>query len=142
MDATHTLTTDVAAVPDRPCPQPTFPGCRPLHLPRDGIDAFEGRLAYWDAATETACVCEPTTPYHEHPSRLLTQLTTRIAAVRASPFACYGSIDLMMRDAHGDPQRIMQADESVYLNPAHTGPGPAAMVVGEDDLPDVRRGVR
>ena len=31
----------------------------------------------------------------------------------------------------------MQADESVYLHPARAKPGPAAMVVGEDDFPDV-----
>ena len=31
----------------------------------------------------------------------------------------------------------MQADESVYLHPGRARPGPAAMVVGEDDFPDV-----
>ncbi len=31
----------------------------------------------------------------------------------------------------------MQADESVYLHPGRAKPGPAAMVVGEDDFPDV-----
>ena len=136
MDATHTLPTDVAAVSGRPRAQPEFPGCRPMHLPRNRIDTFEGRLEHWDAATETAWVCEPTTPYHERPSRVLTQLTTPTAAVRGSPIACYCSMDLLVRDAHGEPQRIMQADESVYLHPAHAGPGPAAMV-GDDDFPDV-----
>ena len=41
----------------------------PVRLPRSRIDRFEGRLEYWDAATETAWICEPTTPYHERPSR-------------------------------------------------------------------------
>ena len=114
-----------------------FPGCKPVRLPRSRIDRFEGRLEYWDSATETAWICEPTTPYHERPSRLLTRLAERIAGVRGSPIESYGSMDLLLRDAGGEPRRIMQADESVYLHPARAKPGPAAMVVGEDDFPDV-----
>ena len=109
-----------------------------MRLPRTEIDRFEGRLEYWDAATETAWICEPTTPYHERPSRLLTRLAELIGRVRGSPIESYGSMDLLLRDASGEPRRIMQADESVYLHPAQARlPGPAAMVVGEDDFPDV-----
>ena len=90
------------------------------------------------AATETAWICEPTTPYHERPSRLLTRLAELIGRVRGAPIESYGSMDLLLRDASGAPRRIMQADESVYLHPAQARlPGPAAMVVGEDDFPDV-----
>ena len=46
-------------------------------------------------------------------------------------------MDLLLRDAGGEPRRIMQADESVYLHPGRAKPGPAAMVVGEDDFPDL-----
>ena len=88
-----------------------FPGCKPVRLPRSRIDRFEGRLEYWDSATETAWICEPTTPYHERPSRLLTRLAERIAGVRGSPIESYGSMDLLLRDAGGEPRRIMQADE-------------------------------
>ncbi len=131
--------TELAGLADRPRTQPpAFPGCKPVHLPRAQIATFEGRLEYWDAATETAWICEPTTPYHERPSRLLTRFSERIAGVRGSPIESYGSMDLLLRDAHGEPRRIMQADESVYLHPAQARlPGPAAMVVGEDDFPDV-----
>ena len=115
-----------------------FPGCKPVRLPRSRVDRFEGRLEYWDAATETAWICEPTTPYHERPSRLVTRLAELIGRVRGSPIESYGSMDLLLRDADGEPRRIMQADESVYLHPARSRlPGPAAMVVGEDDFPDV-----
>ena len=126
-----------AAQPRRAQP-PAFPGCKPVRLPRTEIDRFEGRLEYWDAATETAWICEPTTPYHERPSRLLTRLAELIGRVRGAPIESYGSMDLLLRDASGAPRRIMQADESVYLHPAQARlPGPAAMVVGEDDFPDV-----
>ena len=130
--------------PDKPSPDAPrlseleFPGCKPVHLPVEEIGDYEGRLEFWDAATETAWVCEPTSPYHERPSRLLTRLAERIAGVRGSPIECYGSMDLLLRDAQGKPRRILQADESVYLHPARVRlPGAAAMVVGEHDFPDV-----
>jgi Uma2 family endonuclease len=116
---------------------PAFPGCKPVRVPCTEIDRFEKRLEYWDSATETAWISEPTTPYHERPSRRLTRLAGQIAAVRGAPIECYGSMDLLLRDPAGEPRRIMQADESVYLHPGRRGPGLAAMVVGEDDFPDV-----
>ena len=139
MATVETPPTEVAGVAERPRARPpAFPGCKPVHLPRTEIDRFEGRLEYWDAATETAWICEPTTPYHERPSRLVTRLAELIGRVRGSPIESYGSMDLLLRDAGGEPRRIMQADESVYLHPAQARlPGPAAMVVGEDDFPDV-----
>ena len=123
--------------PAQPAEPPAFPGCTPVHLPRTEIERFEGRLEYWDAATETAWICEPATAYHERPSRLLTRLAERIAVVRGSPIESYGSTDLLLHDPGGEPRRIMQADESVYLHPAHAKLPGAAMVVGEDDFPDV-----
>ena len=116
---------------------PAFPGCTPVHLPRAELEHFERRLEYWDAATETAWVCEPATSYHERPSRLLPQLAVLIAKVRGSRIECYGSMDLLLRNDRGEPQLIMQADESLYLHPDRAKLPAAAMVVGEDDFPDV-----
>ena len=119
-------------------PRDGFPGCTARRVPRSEIETWEGRLEFWDAATEIAWVAAPTTPYHEKPSRRLTALMDRIAAERGSAIACYGSMDLMQRDEHDAPRRILQADESVYVHPrrAHL-PGPKAMMAGEDDFPDV-----
>ena len=115
-----------------------WPGCTRRHLPLSAIETFEGRIEYWDRDTETALVAEPTTPYHERPSRKLTQLVDRIAAERGSPIECYGSMDLMQIDGHGTPRRILQADESVYVHPRGARlPGAKAMVAGEHDFPDV-----
>lgn len=114
-----------------------FPGCRPVHISREAIADYEGRIESWDAATETAMVCEPTTTYHEHPSQRLTQLTTLIAATRGAPIETFGSADLLLRDERGERRRILQADQTVYLHPDREGPGGPWMVVGEDVLPDV-----
>ena len=115
-----------------------FPGCKPVYMTREDIASFEGRLEFWDADAATAWICEPTSPYHERPSRRLARLAERIALARGSPFECYGHMDLLLRDRLGEALRIMQADESLYLHPAKARlPGAAAMVVGEDDFPDV-----
>ena len=127
-----------ASAPESALPADAFPGCTPRRVPRSEIDTWEGRLEFWDAATEIAWVAEPTTPYHERPSRRLTQLVDRIAAERGSAMECYGSMDLMQRDEHGAPRQILQADESVYVHPRRARlPGPKAMMAEEDDFPDV-----
>ena len=119
----------------RPKPAPEFPGCTPVHLPRADLEDSDQRLEYWDGRTETAWICEPTTPYHEHPSGRLVRLTERIAQVRGAPIESYRSMDLRQRDW---PHSIMQADESLYLHPDRARlPGPKAMVLGVDDFPDV-----
>ena len=117
---------------------PQFPGCRPMSLKREDIVTYEGRLEFWDAATETAwVVCEPTGIYHEHPSQRLRELMTMIAQARGSPIETFGSADLLMRDARGEYRRILQADQTVYLRPRETRPWGDAIEVGSDVLPDV-----
>ena len=115
-----------------------FPGCKPVYMTREDIANFEGRLEFWDADASTAWICEPTSPYHERPSRKLVGLAERIALARGSSISSYGHMDLLLRDRLGHARRIMQADESLYLHPAKARlPGISAMVVGEDDFPDV-----
>ena len=129
---------DGAVVQPRTAPEaPAFPGCTPVHLPRAELERFDRRLEHWDAATETAWICEPVTAYHERPARLLGRLAERIAQVRGSRIECYGSMDLLLRDDRGEPQSIMQADESLYLHPDRARLPGAAMVIGEDEFPDV-----
>ncbi len=120
-------------------PELEFPGCETIRLTGDGIDAFEGRLEFWDADAELAwAVREPASPVHESSAHGLAALVERIAAARGSPIKCYGAMDLMQRDGNGAPRRIMQADQSLYLRPNRVVlPGPRAMVVGEHALPDV-----
>ena len=113
-----------------------FPGCRAVRISRQEIDDY-GRIEYWDAATEIAMVCEGVSVYHEHPSQRVAQMTTLIALTRGSPIETFGHADLLLRDEHGERRRIMQADQTVYLNPQRDRPAGASMVVGEDTLPDV-----
>ena len=121
-----------------PSSELAFPGCKPVHLPREALETWDGRLEFWDGATETAWVCEPSSPYHEKPGGALPSLVERIAQMRGSPMTCYGSMDLMVRDEWGKAWRILQADQSVYLHPRRARlPGAVAMEVGKHDLPDV-----
>ena len=116
-----------------------FVGCKAVPMTYEQYCRYEGRLEVWDAETETAwMVREPTGADHEVPSHGLAGLAERIAAVRGSPIACYGSMDLLVHDAQGRPRRIMQADQTVYLRPSRAEfSGAGALVVGRGRYPDV-----
>ena len=115
-----------------------FPGCESFHLPASEIDRYEGRLEFWDGVTETAWkVCEPTSIQHEEPSRLLVQMAGQFAMLRGSRIACFGSADLVRRDASGRKRWLMQADEVLYLHPDRVRLRGPAIDVDADPLPDV-----
>ena len=115
-----------------------FPGCRAVHISREEFEDYEGRVEYWDAATETAMVvCEPTGVYHEHPGQRVAQMTALIALTRGAPIETVGSADLMLRDEQGRRRRVLEADQTVYLHLERDRPAGHYIVVGEDALPDV-----
>ena len=114
-----------------------FPGCRPVRITCDEIDDCEDYFEYWDADTEVAMVCEPVGYYHERPAHRLAQLAGLIAAARGTPIEAVGHTDLLVRNARGERQRIMQADQILFLQPARTIPHGNDIEVGTDALPDV-----
>ena len=115
-----------------------FPGCESFRLSASEIDRYEGRLEFWDGATETAWkVCEPTSIQHEAPSRRLVQMAERVASVRGSRIACFGSADLVRLDRAGRKRWLMQADEVLYLRPDRARLLGSAIDVDADPLPDV-----
>ena len=114
-----------------------FPGCRPVRISRAEIADYERRIEYWDAATETAMVCDPVSVYHEQPGQRLSGLATRIAQMRGSPIETFGAADLLQRHADGRWRRILEADQTVFLHPRTTRPEGARIEVGSDTLPDV-----
>ena len=114
-----------------------FPGCEPFHLPAGELERYEGRLEFWDGLSETAWkVSEPTSLYHEGPSMALAQVAERVAMLRGSRIKCFGSSDLVQRDAAGAERWLMQADQVLYLRPERVRWGPA-INVDADPLPDV-----
>ena len=118
-----------------------FPGCESFHLPEGELEGYEGRLEFWDGYTETAWkVSEPTSAYHEGPSRRLVQMAERVAALRGSRIACFGASDLVRRDAAGRRRWLMQADEVLYLHAERARLGRDIgrdIDVERDALPDV-----
>ena len=125
-----------------PSPELEFAGCTPHRVTADAIESpeWEGRrIEYWHAATETAwTVREPTSRYHEVPSRRLVALVERICLARGSTARCFGSTDLRVRRDDGALGDLMQADEAVYLHPQEAKlPQGAEWIAGEDDHPDV-----
>ena len=114
-----------------------FPGCRPVRVARDEIADCEQRFEYWSADTEVAMVCEPVSYYHERPAHRLARLADRIAAARGGPIEAVGHTDLLVRNARGERQRIVQADQILFLHPARTIPLGNEIEVGTDALPEV-----
>ena len=84
--------------------------------------------------TETVwMVREPTGPVHENAAQALSEAMALVAAVRGSAIRCYGAMDLLLRGADGERRRIMQADQSVYLQPERADMlSHSAMAVGEN----------
>ena len=115
-----------------------FPGCLEVRMSRADVEQYEGHIEFWDARTGLAMVAEPPPALaHEFPSQRLAKLATLIAAARGSPIEMFGAVDLLQLAGDGEWRRIMQADQTVYLNPGeHTPPGDR-IKVGEDRLPDV-----
>ncbi len=115
-----------------------FPGCQPVRIPRHLIDDYDGRLEYWEARTETAWIVAEPGGIHESMSRRLPELARLIASVRGAPIRAVGSVGLRVIDAAGRPERIMQADETLYLHPRRARMPSGPLVIGRhDDLPDV-----
>ena len=115
-----------------------FPGCESFHLPASEVDGYEGRLEFWDALSETAWkVCDPTSIYHEQPSRRLGRMAERVASLRGSAIECFGSADLVRLDAAGRKRWLMQADEVLYLHPDRSRLQGPAINVDADPLPEV-----
>ena len=129
--------TTVARPAEHEAPPLEFPGCRPVRMSRADIEHCERRIEYWDAAIETAMVCDPVSTYHEHPGQRLRDLATRIALLRGSPIETFGAADLLQRHADGRLRRILEADQTVYLHPRTTRLEGARIEVGSDTLPDV-----
>ena len=114
-----------------------FPGCVSFHLPASEVDHYDGRLEFWDGATETAWRIPETPIQHEGPSRQLGLMAGQFAMVRGSRIACFGSADLSCVDATGRKRWLMQADEVLYLHPDRVRLRGPAIDVDADPLPDV-----
>ena len=83
-------------------------------------------------------MCEPTSIYHEKPSRRLGRMAERVASLRGSAVESFGSADLLRVDATTGRKRwLMQADEVLYLHPDRVRLAGPAIDVDADPLPDV-----
>ena len=116
-----------------------FTGCEAVPMTLEEYHEFEGRLEVWDRELKTAwMVREGPMPAHEGPGQSLGMLVARIAAVRGSPIKCYGTMVLMVEGPDGEPVRLMQADQTLYIDPEKTHLiGARAMLVGSHNFPDV-----
>ena len=62
-------------------------------------------------------------------------MADRVAATAGIDIEVLGTSDLLLRDAEGNPHRIMQADQIVYTHPVRMRPLGHAIEVDADELP-------
>ena len=114
-----------------------FPGCESFHLPAREVDLYEGRFEFWDGRSETAWRVRDVSIQHDGPSRRLVRMVERVASLRGSRIACFGSSGLVRLDERGRKRWLMQADEVLYLHPARSQLFGTTINVDEDPLPEV-----
>ncbi len=124
---------------DGPAPKAVeFPGCIPVRVRPEELDDYgDRRFEYWDARTEIAMVAENPTAHHEYGSMRLAGCVTLIAAKRGAPIDLIGATALVVRGPEGGRERVMSADQVVYLHPAEARPRGGEIEYGVDALPDV-----
>ena len=113
------------------------PGCDPVPMTWDGLQTYDGRIEYWDAASSTAWILRDAGSVYEVAPSVLGEILTRIGLERGSRIRRFGAVFLMERDGAGRPRRVMAADQTVYLRPGRWHPRDPAIVRGEDPLPDL-----
>ena len=116
---------------------PAFPGCRSFRLTRGAYEAYDGRIEYWDAATETAWVVAETSGAHERPTRRLAALCEVIGSLRGGAVECRGSLDLVWNAGERARRRILQADEVVWVYPGRARIPDGGLMLDVHDRPDV-----
>ena len=102
-------------------------------------ESYDGHLELWDRATQTALEVREVTPQHEYPPHKLAGLLERIAQVRGKPIVCFRMMSLHLLGEDGNTERMMEADQSLYLHPerAELRGWAKRMEVGGTEYPDV-----
>ena len=138
MSAGSTLRLQSTAPPvEEPALDFDFPGCDAQRMTWAEVESLDGRIEFWDAASQTAWIARDGGPDHEGPPQQLAAMLERIAQVRGSPIRAYGGAYLMEQDVRGKPRRVMAPDQTIYLRPRVWRPGGMRILKGRDPLPDV-----
>lgn len=114
-----------------------FPGCDPVPMTWDDVEAYDGRIEYWDAPSGKAWILRDAGIDHESPVGLLSEMLIRISQERGSRIRLYGAVYLMDRDAAGRPRQVMVAEQTIYLHARRLRLSGVAIERGRDPLPDV-----
>ena len=124
-----------------------FPGCKPVHLPRGEIETYDGRLEFWDARTETAWVCEPTSPpttsNRHKPSRLWCMGLPGCGAHRSSatePWTCWSVMHAA--GGGGSCRRILETGSYRVSGESRAFPGWTAQDIVSATGRHARPGIR
>ena len=114
-----------------------FPGCRRFQLSASELDGFDARIEFWDADVKAAWQLNSPTEPHDAAIHRLGRLTERVAALSGAPIESPAALRVVVRNAGGTPQRVMQPDRAIFLGPTPARTERGSVDVDADALPDV-----
>lgn len=113
-----------------------FPGCIPVRMNADQFERFERHVEHWDSRSGIAWMVREASVEHERPSMRLAVLVHRIAQIRGTEIACYGTLSL--HDARLDGSlRVMEPDQAIYMDAARAQALISPVAVQGGEVPDI-----
>ena len=113
-----------------------FPGCETVAMDASQFARCDRHIEYWDARRGLAWMVRESSMEHDRPTSRLAVLVYRMAQLRGSAIECCSTVSLHDRGADGD-LRVMEADQTIYLDAARAWAVRSPVLVRRGEAPDV-----
>ena len=118
-----------------------FPGCETVPMDASQFAACERHVEYWDARRDLAWMVREAGMEHDRPISRLAALVYRMAQIRGADIECCSTVSLHDRGPEGDVAdedvRVMEADQTIYLDAARAWTVRSPVLVRRGEGPDV-----
>ena len=118
-----------------------FPGCETVPMNASQFAACERHIEYWDARRDLAWMVRESGMEHDRPLSRLAALVYRMAQIRGADIECCSTVSLHDRGREGDDAdddvRVMEADQTIYLDAARAWTVRSPVLVRRGEGPDV-----
>ena len=113
-----------------------FPGCETVPMNAKQFADCDRHIECWDARRGLAWMVREASVEHDRPTSRLAVLVYRMAQIRGSAMECCSTASLHDRDADGDV-RVMEADQTIYLDAARARSLRSPVLVRQGEAPDI-----
>ena len=113
-----------------------FPGCETVPMNAKQFADCDRHIECWDARRGLAWMVPEASVECGRPRSRLAVLVYRMAQIRGSAMECCSTASLHDQDADGDV-RVMEADQTIYLDAARAQALRSPVLVRQGEMPDV-----